>query len=336
MNEQAVNYEQAVATLGLLPTFSDLASRWTATDFPEAFTELQVPAPDIPTGVASVKAKLSLSTHEFDIDFLLEAEGSLRFTFYRDATEAGQDLVTNQLFILTPYNPEQTAKGSRLFYGAVTAEGAVISDPSEDKMSSLNPATLSAVTNVLPGVVTFLQQLARGDTSGNYIMPLSIYDPHAHVEDMITILKYDLGAEFEQLAPKVGETVEAVLAEHEHSTHRPDKDTLIYVEYGDGCVFEHRLIEYGDGKSSAITVKTQKGALALITDTSGAADCIFSTRFGEEVPLEALQNSRYDIAFKWSPDEDLSLGYKAMDLHPGVLKMLEEHMALLSNRIDPI
>lgn len=336
MDEQLIGHEQAVGTLGLLPTFSDLASRWTTTDFKEAYTVLQVSIPELPAGVSAVKANLNLSRHEFDVDFALEGGGMIKSTFYRDANEQDNNLVVNQLLIHTPPNPEQAAEGSRLFYGAVTAEGAVISYPSIDELSSLNPATLSVVTNVLPEVVTFLQRFAEGDGSDKSTMTLEVYDPHAHVEDRIRILKYDLGAEFDQLTPKIRDTVEGTLAHHEQFTLRPDKDTFIYIEYRDGCVFEHRLIEYGDGQSSAITVKTRKGALALITDTSGPADLIFSTRLGEEVPIEALQDSRYDMVFKWSSDEGVNLGYKAMDLHPGVLKLLEEHMGLLSNRIDPI
>ncbi len=170
MNEQISKYpraefiEQTQAVLSEVPKYADF--NFSILLNKEGFGERQrtVQIPELPDGVDAISIfRLDLEEEEFKI--FLDIKGGGSFRFYASLDEASEDQSVVQMFLmkesLVPLSPGATGYS----YVGVSAGGDLQVDLGANKFVTNELASL--VTDVCPGIVDFLNKLARGEVTVN-------------------------------------------------------------------------------------------------------------------------------------------------------------------------
>jgi hypothetical protein len=303
---------------------------------------VQVPIPELPEGVLGISsAELDIDEMTFDIRFPVSL-GQIMVTIGKGISQVENELLTAQVFVFLPQSPRIPGQSS-LFYGAVDTQFVPSIEPNFDE---LKEDTLRTVVDVLPRVVSFLNQLAEGATSDS-VMDLVVSNSS---QVPVVALTHEVPGFWEVQYPNpkeiipldsasIVEHVKRGLATHAEHVTKPEKDirevTVEVVE--EDVLYIYRGIGEGDETSYSINLRTQVGSLTCIADpTTTDVSYIFSTRgTAPTLPLDELKMARYSHIFTWISTHPRSLDDSAFrTLDGNTLTNFRSHIDTMHRYIE--
>ena len=123
-----------------------------------------VQIPELPDGVETISI-FSLDLEEEKFQIHLDLKGGGRFLLYASRDEAPEDQSVVQIFLMKKPSTTISKETTSSLYAGVKAEGELLIDIGSSEFVTSELANL--VTDVCPGIVDFLNKLARGEVTEN-------------------------------------------------------------------------------------------------------------------------------------------------------------------------
>lgn len=343
MSDETLKHQEEAtsALLTKLPSYEKLSRRLLTED--TGYERILVLGPELPEGVLEINsANLNIDAEVFEVWFTLSV-GRVGLSLGNNIVESGgSHSVIAWALVYVPNAPRNEGEDN-LFYGTLDPTLTPSLTPTFDKLSD---ATLTTVVDVLPRVVSFLNQFADGEVSQNVMELVVINTAQVPVVDRVPAIPADRENLYrEEIKPLDS----AVIIDHARRifttnaglVKKTERDTreLVVKDEEEGAVYVYRAIGEGEEVSYSVALRTQTGCLTCVADsTNSYISYIFSTRgITKGLSFEALPTARYSHEFTWHSEMDGSLDESAFrGLKRELVPLFRSHIDTLHKHIEQL